>query len=80
MDAQKAAGNTLKAIPGTLPVIARSEEGTGTSHALWMLKGIEDGYIQHDKAHRWLGYAQGLLVSEAYLTLEACKNANKEAS
>lgn len=57
----------------------RDEKGRKASHAIWMLEGIRDGYIQHEKGHRWLGYAQGLLVAHEVLTLDEVKGINKSA-
>ncbi len=58
----------------------RNKYGEGVPHAVWMLIGVAQGYIQNDKAQRWLGYAQGLLKPKGHITLEGCKTANKEAS
>lgn len=80
MDAQKAAAITLERLGQHAPAARRSEEGNTTEHAIWMLNGIIAGYIQHDKAQRWLGYAQGVLVADGMITLDGCKTANKEAS
>lgn len=57
----------------------RNEEGRGVNHAYWMLTEIVLGNVTEEKAHRWLGYAQALLVAEDELTLEECKAINKEA-
>ena len=34
---------------------------TCNEHLIWMLDGIILGYIQYEKAHRWLGYVQGVM-------------------
>ena len=57
----------------------KDPDGTEMSHAAWMLQGIAQGYIQHEKAHRWLGYAQAILVIQGPFTLEGMKTANREA-
>lgn len=57
----------------------RDKYGRTIGHAMWMLRGIAEGYIQHGKAHRWLGYAQGLLVTHGEISLEDAKRLNKEA-
>ena len=48
---------------------SKDKEGFGVHHALWMLIGIEGGYVTGNKAQRWLGYAQALLVTNKILTL-----------
>lgn len=55
----------------------RNPEAKGVPHAIWMLEGIADGYVQYDKAHRWLGYAQALLVCDGILTVDQAKGINK---
>jgi hypothetical protein len=60
-------------------VACRSETGTGMPHYLWMLRGITNGYIQHEKAHRWLGYVQGALVSRNIVSLNDMKQLNHES-
>jgi hypothetical protein len=62
------------------PIAARDEDGCGIQHAAWMLEEIVTGKIAGRKAHRWLGYAQALLVSGGWLTLDEAKLANKRAS
>lgn len=54
-------------------------EGKTLGHVFWMLTGIMEGYIQYDKAHRWLGYAQGVLVRAGVVTLSDVKRVNKES-
>ena len=74
MNTQKVATNILEGIGGKAK---RDDHGQSTDHARWMLKGIADGYIQHEKAHRWLGYAQGILVASDLVQLSDMKAANK---
>lgn len=56
----------------------RSQDGTGVNHAAWMLQQIEEGEVCGQKAHRWLGYAQAILVTSHYVDLEDCKRINHE--
>lgn len=82
MNAKKAAELLLNKII-TAPSIQGSEqdpEGKEIGHAVWMLAGIRLGYIQYEKAHRWLGYAQGILVKSNIVSLEVVKSLNQEAS
>lgn len=58
-------------------IYSRDSKGRSVKHAIWMLCGITLGYIQDEKAHRWLGYAQGILVVQRKLTLEEMKNVNR---
>lgn len=60
--------------------VARDPDGLGIEHAMWMLQGIFEGYIQHEKAHRWLGYAQGALVASETVSLDDMKRINLAAS
>lgn len=87
MDLIKAALNTqtlvIKHYEGTAVRIhqvienpERSEDGNGLHHAIWMLNEIISSKLTGEKAHRWLGYAQGLLVEQKVLTLQDCKYAN----
>jgi hypothetical protein len=62
------------------PPARRSGDGDGPEHASWMLHEIVNQRIAGRKAHRWLGYAQGILVAADWLTLEQAKLANKRAS
>lgn len=57
----------------------KDPEGKSLDHILFMLYEIATEEVQHEKAHRWLGYAQGLLVCYEKLTLEQCKQINLEA-
>jgi hypothetical protein len=62
------------------PLNFRDPEGVSVEHAAWMLYEIINGTVSGRKAHRWLGYAQGILVMSGRLTLEQAKLANKRAS
>lgn len=55
----------------------RADDGRGIEHAFWMLNEIIQGKVEGEKGHRWLGYAQGILVHEDELTLEEAKLLNK---
>ena len=58
----------------------REEEPNRVEHILWLLKGIESGYIEHEKAHRWLGWAQSALYSNfEHIKLSDLKHINKSA-
>ena len=76
MDPHAAAVEILANLPEEITV-ERDLDGRSSHHAAWMLQGIAFGYIQHDKAQRWLGYAQGILVANGVVTLTAMKRVNK---
>ncbi len=75
----EAARETIHATAGSHEA-ERDDAGKTKKHAMWMLRGIMEGYIQHEKAHRWLGYAQGMLVCQGALILEDVECINREAS
>ncbi len=57
----------------------RDPGGETLEHATWMLTGISSGYVQHEKAHRWLGYAQAILVMAQVVKLDDMKAINRGA-
>lgn len=78
IDVRQAAQNTLDLTRKLMspPVAMRDEDARSTGHAIWILEEIIDGMVVRDKAHRWLGYAQALLVVYDLCTLEDMKQAN----
>ena len=48
----------------------------GKDHLRNMVNKIESGEVSGDKAHRWLGYLQGVLVVTGGTTLEDMKQVN----
>lgn len=82
MDTFEAANATIEHVNGENERVAveRDLDGETPEHAMWMLQGIQWGYIQGEKAHRWLGYAQAILVHTGWLTLCAAKEINRKAS
>ena len=57
----------------------RERNGKGLAHAIWLLEGIHKEYIEEEKAHRWLGYAQAILVTEDIADLSSMKHVNMVA-
>ncbi len=57
----------------------KDPEGLGIEHIKYMLNEIATEKVQGEKAHRWLGYAQGVLVYSGSFTLDMCKQINLEA-
>lgn len=60
--------------------LMRDPEGKTYAHAMWMLWEIADKRIEGRKAHRWLGYAQAILIGQSAMTLDDAKQLNREAS
>ena len=46
-------------------------------HLFWMLDQIDEGKVYGEKAHRWIGYIQGVLVSRHVTTVEEMKEMNR---
>ncbi len=78
MNTVEAARASLVLIEGNLRA-EHDPSGDTLTHAKWMLHGIFSGYIQHEKAHRWLGYAQALMVVNDVVTLDKLKEINHAA-
>jgi len=56
-----------------------SDEADSFEHVEWMLKGIVDGYIKGEKAHRWIGWAQAVIhIHQEDVPLEHFKEINKQ--
>lgn len=51
----------------------------GRDHLHYMIDEIEAGRVAGEKAHRWLGYLQGVLVAFGAATLEEMKETNLQA-
>lgn len=71
------AKNTAALLDRCKPI--HDPKGLSANHALWMLQGISLGYVQHEKAHRWLGYAQAILVVGKVATMNDMKLINKRS-
>ena len=61
---------------------ARAEEVShlpdSYEHIEWMLKGIIDGYVIGEKAHRWIGWAQAVIhIHQEDMPLETFKGFNR---
>lgn len=65
---------------GTKALAERHPEGDTEAHLVWMLKGLISGYVEHEKAHRWLGYVQGFMVCRGLLSLNEAKDMNRRES
>ncbi len=58
----------------------RDPSGRTVNHAKWMLEGIAWGYVTGEKAHRWLGYAQAIVIENSWATLDFIKDLNRNAN
>ena len=59
------------------PCAQKDPQGRSYAHLLWMLNGIQLQYITGNKAHRWLGYIQGMLVAHGIVSLDDMKKLNQ---
>ncbi len=50
---------------------------TNQKHLLWMLEQIEYGEVTGEKAHRWIGYIQGVLVAMHVATVGEMRDLNR---
>jgi len=75
MNISTAASSTIAAFDS--PPSERDMKGRTINHAVWMLVGISLEYVENEKAHRWLGYAQALIVRDGLLTLGEIREINK---
>lgn len=73
------AASRMLALFATPKDFEKDPEGRGIKHVKFMLNEIASERVKHEKAHRWLGYAQGMLVSSESFTLDQCKQINVEA-
>jgi hypothetical protein len=67
---EKERSDTLKISP------IRDPFGLTLEHQLWLLTEVANSGVLGEKAHRWLSFAQGVLVSRGCVSLEDCKYAN----
>jgi hypothetical protein len=59
--------------------IVRSDRGRDMPHLRWMVQQISTPGFSEDKAMRWLGYIQGVLVGVYDVPLNTMKKINTEA-
>ncbi|HET8688334.1 MAG TPA: hypothetical protein VFM18_17125 [Methanosarcina sp.] len=60
-------------------VIARGGDATSVAHLYEMIEAIESGEVSGEKAHRWLGWMQGVVCCRGGATLEEMKAVNLAA-
>lgn len=79
MNVKQAAENTLSLwskAQKSIPEPEQTTHGTTEAHVRYVLEQLMDGQVNGEKAHRWLGWAQGWLVARDKITLDDCKYAN----
>ena len=78
--------NLIKSAESMHPFIERlkvlsssvyGDNSTSIEHLEEMLMAIETGMIDGEKAHRWLGWIQGVVVCRGGATLEEMKKVNE---
>ena len=52
--------------------------GCDEDHIRAILQQVADGEATGTKAHRFIGWAQGVLCTEGYLTLDDARNMNRK--
>lgn len=68
--------NTLRhVLIGRWIPIERDPRGISINHARWMLENLPE---ENDKAGRWLGYAQALMVVHGIMSLEEMRDVTRE--
>ena len=80
MDIRLAARESRQLISYAQEIKVEGGEATGLYNIHEMLSLIEDGKVSGEKAHRWLGWAQGVLCCYGAGTLEQFKQINSGAS
>jgi hypothetical protein len=59
-------------------IVGHSNEGfpesTGPEHLRWMIEELRSGRVTGEKAHRWLGFVQGVLAAREQLVVETERN------
>lgn len=73
--------SAARAIDTTYLLIAhvrRDEGGKSLAHLRWMVAEINNG-MSNNKAMRWLGYIQGVLVARYDVPLEVMKELSRAA-
>jgi len=69
-----AAERTKEFLP--VPDTAVDIESVTSSHLEYMLESIISSKVKNEKAHRWLGWVQGIICCKGAATLTQMKNIN----
>ena len=75
--------NAARAMKDHLKIVVAADVDFGDlndpaslKHLNWMLCEMCTGRVTKEKAHRWLGYIQGVLVAQCHMTLDEAKEIN----
>lgn len=60
--------------------LEKVDVSASSEHLLWMIAQVINGKVKGYKAHRWLGYMQGVVVTLGVGTLEDMKQLNKSCT
>lgn len=52
----------------------RPDPGTSLGHLRWMIQHLLNDFAQDEKAHRWLGFIQGIMVANGLITVTEERN------
>ena len=77
MDIKIAARETAKLIDKSY--LRRDHPEIGATHLHGMVRKIQDGIVEGEKAHRWLGWVQACICFGKGATLEQLKEINFRA-
>ncbi|MDW9531930.1 hypothetical protein RWE87_13570 [Sinorhizobium meliloti] len=59
-----------KLIDGGADTRCEPVPGTHPHHLRWMLQQLYNGNVTGEKAHRWLGFIQGVMIVGGWLTVQ----------
>ncbi len=76
MDIKKAAVAMRPFLQRCKPMGSNERDETSIEHLTEMLDAIESGKVNGEKAHRWLGWVQGVVCCRGGATLEEMKAVN----
>ncbi len=76
MDVIKVANKTLSLVEKSYLIEDHPEYGK--NHLRWMIEEITQDRIAGEKAHRWIGWIQGVVCIGGGATLEELKKINSE--
>jgi hypothetical protein len=79
MDVIVAAKGMRQFLPKCKVQVKAGGEATSIEHLAAMLTSIENGSVSGEKAHRWLGWVQGVVCCRGGATLEELKSVNYAA-
>lgn len=78
---QAIAEATIKALEWFHPAhdFTQNSPGLTRQHIEFILKEVADGNVTGGKANRYIGWAQGVLCIEGFISLEQARDLNRDA-